>query len=155
MKQFISIFVIAAVAGVSCNNATSKENKATVISQQRSLDSMEMEIARQQIVDSMNEAIAAAAATKGANNTPRAQTRTIYVNGNSQPAAVVNEAPVAEKNKKGWSAKAKGAVIGAGAGAVTGAMVSEKKGKGAVVGGILGAGAGLGVGAIIDKKQGR
>src|SRR5215212_5144528 len=44
------------------------------------------------------------------------------------------------KTKKGWSKAAKGTVIGAGTGAVLGAVISKKKGKGAVIGGILGAG---------------
>jgi phage tail tape-measure protein len=66
------------------------------------------------------------------------------------------QAPVAQQEKKGWSAKAKGAVIGAGAGAVAGAIIHKRqRGVGAVVGGVLGAGAGTGIGAIIDKKNGR
>jgi hypothetical protein len=56
------------------------------------------------------------------------------------------------KHKKGWSRKAKGAAIGAGVGAVTGAAVSHKKGKGAVVGGAIGAGAGYLYGRHKDKK---
>jgi uncharacterized protein YcfJ len=57
------------------------------------------------------------------------------------------------KTKKGWSNKAKGAAIGAGAGAITGAAVSNKKGKGAVIGGAVGAGAGYLVGRHKDKKN--
>ena len=48
----------------------------------------------------------------------------------------------------------KDAAIGAGAGAVTGAVISHKKGKGAVVGGIVGAGAGYLYGRHKDKKNG-
>lgn len=57
------------------------------------------------------------------------------------------------KEKKGMSSTAKGAIIGAGVGAVTGAVVSKKHGKGAVIGGIIGAGVGAGTGAVIDKKK--
>lgn len=57
-----------------------------------------------------------------------------------------------EKDKK-MSNTAKGALIGAGAGAITGAAVSKKKGKGAIVGGIIGAGAGAITGKVIDKKK--
>ncbi len=64
----------------------------------------------------------------------------------------VATAPV-EQKKKGWSSAAKGAVIGAGAGAVTGAIVSKKKGTGAIIGGVLGAGGGYAVGKIIDSKK--
>jgi hypothetical protein len=46
-------------------------------------------------------------------------------------------------------------VIGAGAGAVTGAIISKKKGKGAVIGGLIGAGGGYIIGRKEDKKDGR
>lgn len=53
------------------------------------------------------------------------------------------------------SKAAQGAVIGAGSGAVIGTVVSNDKGKGAVVGAILGAGAGYAIGRNEDKKSGR
>ena len=57
--------------------------------------------------------------------------------------------------KKGWSNAAKGTVIGAGSGAIIGAIVSKKKGAGAIIGGLIGAGAGYVVGNEKDKKSGR
>jgi hypothetical protein len=60
--------------------------------------------------------------------------------------------PQAEK-KKGWSNAAKGAVIGAGAGAIGGAIISKKKGLGAVIGGVVGAAGGYIIGKNIDKKN--
>lgn len=57
--------------------------------------------------------------------------------------------------KKGWSKAAKGAVIGAGAGAIAGAVISKKPVKGAVIGGVIGAGAGYVIGRSKDKKDGR
>lgn len=51
------------------------------------------------------------------------------------------------------SSTAKGAIIGAGVGAVTGAIVDKKHGEGAIVGAVLGAGAGAGTGAIIDHNK--
>jgi hypothetical protein len=57
--------------------------------------------------------------------------------------------------KKGWSNRAKGAVIGGVGGAVVGAAVSKKKGKGAVIGGAVGAAGGYIIGNEKDKKQGR
>ncbi len=51
------------------------------------------------------------------------------------------------------SSAAKGALIGAGAGAITGAAVSKKKGEGAIIGGLAGAAVGAGTGAIIDDKK--
>jgi hypothetical protein len=60
---------------------------------------------------------------------------------------------VKQETKKGWSGKKKGTVIGAGAGAATGALVSHKHGKGALIGGAVGAGAGYLVGRHKDKKH--
>ena len=59
--------------------------------------------------------------------------------------------PVPAK-KKGWSNSAKGAVIGAGAGAVGGAIISKKKGTGAIIGGVVGAAGGYIIGKNKDKK---
>jgi len=60
---------------------------------------------------------------------------------------------VKEVHKTGWSHKKKNAVIGGGAGAVTGALVSKNHAKGAVVGGAVGAGAGYLLGRHQDKKN--
>lgn len=57
------------------------------------------------------------------------------------------------KVKKGWSRKAKGTVIGAGAGAVGGALISKNRSKGAIIGGVAGAGAGYLIGRRSDKKH--
>jgi len=57
--------------------------------------------------------------------------------------------------KKGWSSRAKGAVIGGVGGAVVGAAVSKKKGKGAIIGGVVGAAGGYIIGNEKDKKDGR
>lgn len=57
------------------------------------------------------------------------------------------------EEKKKLNEVAKGAIIGAGVGAVTGAIVSKKKGKGAIVGGVLGAGAGAAAGKVIKDKN--
>ncbi|MEO9003943.1 MAG: YMGG-like glycine zipper-containing protein [Ginsengibacter sp.] len=58
--------------------------------------------------------------------------------------------------KKGWSSAAKGAVIGGGAGAIGGAIISKKKPvQGAVIGGVVGAAGGYIIGKDIDKKNGR
>lgn len=58
--------------------------------------------------------------------------------------------------KKGWSSAAKGAVIGGGAGAIGGAIISKKKPvKGAIIGGVVGAAGGYIIGKDIDKKKGR
>lgn len=57
------------------------------------------------------------------------------------------------KTKTVSSHKKKSALIGAGAGAVTGAVVSKKRAKGAVIGGAIGAGAGYLYGRHRDKTH--
>lgn len=57
------------------------------------------------------------------------------------------------KHKKGWSHRKKYAVIGAGAGAVTGAVLSKHHATGAVVGGAVGAAGGYLLGRHRDKKH--
>jgi outer membrane lipoprotein SlyB len=57
------------------------------------------------------------------------------------------------KTKKKMSHRKKGALIGAGAGAVTGAVISKKKGKGAIIGGVVGATGGYLLGRHKDKKH--
>ena len=59
-----------------------------------------------------------------------------------------------EKKKKGINNTAKGAIIGAGAGAVGGAIINKKNpGKGAIIGGVIGAGAGAATGILLDKNK--
>ncbi len=53
------------------------------------------------------------------------------------------------------SHKAKSTAIGAGLGAVTGAVISHDKSKGAIIGGVAGAAGGYAVGAHKDRKYGR
>jgi uncharacterized protein YcfJ len=78
------------------------------------------------------------------------QTKTVY-----RDRVVEKQVPVAQQ-KKGWSNKAKGAVIGGVAGAGAGAVINKKdRVKGAVIGGVVGAGAGVIIGNEKDKKQGR
>lgn len=84
----------------------------------------------------------------------------------SKASATSNNSPTPQGNanantnttttkKKGWSAKAKGAVIGGAAGAVGGALISKHKGTGAVIGGVAGAAGGYIIGNEVDKKNNR
>lgn len=67
----------------------------------------------------------------------------------------VETKPAAEvKKKKGMSAPVKGALIGAGVGAATGAIASKNnRVKGAVIGAVAGAGVGAVTGVVLDKKK--
>ncbi len=63
------------------------------------------------------------------------------------------ETPAPAK-KKGWSAAAKGTVIGAGAGAIAGGIIGHNLG-GAAIGAAAGGGAGYLIGRAKDRKTGR
>lgn len=73
----------------------------------------------------------------------------------SARSASVNNESATPAKKKGWSQAAKGAVIGAGAGALGGVIVDKKDGRGAAIGGVVGAGAGYLIGRGQDRKSGR
>jgi hypothetical protein len=176
MKQIISTIAIATGLAVmsSCSMGGNKDNEAALQAQQNTINEMKIEMARQHVIDSMNEVARvekekqpAVAKTVVVRRSPSRNSSastgmnsTQSYGGNSQPVAqtqapVYQDAP-AEAQKKGWSAKAKGAVIGTAVGAASGAIINKRnRGVGAIIGGVLGAGAGTGIGAIIDKKQGR
>lgn len=118
------------------------QNKAEIEkAKQVSIDSMKTAIEQQRVVDSMETELVRVNEEKEAIQ----NSKTVVVNNTTTTQA----AP----KKKGWSNTAKGAVIGAGVGAATGAIVSKKKGQGAIIGGLVGAGVGAGTGAIIDEKK--
>ncbi|WP_214226814.1 YMGG-like glycine zipper-containing protein [Pedobacter sp. B4-66] len=73
----------------------------------------------------------------------------------SQPSNNYRNEASAPAKKKGWSEAAKGTAIGAGAGALGGALIDKKKGRGAIIGGVVGAGAGYLIGRDKDRKSGR
>lgn len=62
------------------------------------------------------------------------------------------QAQAAAPAKKKWSHTAKGALVGAGTGAITGAIVNKKRVEGALIGTVIGAGVGAGTGAIVDHS---
>ncbi|MGI4021854.1 MAG: glycine zipper domain-containing protein [Janthinobacterium lividum] len=72
--------------------------------------------------------------------------RTYYKNGKTYVTKT--------KTRHGMSKRAKGALIGGGAGAVGGALIGKNVG-GALIGGALGAGAGYVVGNETDKNKSR
>ncbi len=130
----VSLFII------SCQNQ-GKENIQKA--KEATVDSMKVVIEKKRIIDSMQVEMAKVEQAKIEN-----QKQVIVVN----KQAAASSAPAPAK-KKGWSGVAKGAVIGAGVGAATGAIISKKKVQGAVIGGVAGAAVGAGTGAIIDGSK--
>ncbi|CAA9197965.1 glycine zipper family protein [Flavobacterium collinsii] len=139
--------LIAALSIISCQNQGKEDiNKA----KQASIDSMKVEINKQRVIDSMKTEMAKIKEEQKVASQKIASQKVVVVH---QQADGTATAPQTATKKKGWSSTAKGAVIGAGVGAVTGAIVSKKKGQGAIIGGLAGAGVGAGTGAIIDGRK--
>jgi uncharacterized membrane protein len=137
--------ILFSFAIISCQNQGKIDIQKA---KQASIDSMKVEINKQKVIDSMKTEMAKIQEEK---EQVQAQAELA-----PQKVVVVNQqapAAAATPKKKGWSSTAKGAVIGAGVGAVTGAIISKKKGEGAIIGGLAGAGVGAGTGAIIDGKK--
>lgn len=86
-----------------------------------------------------------------ADNNSTTSSSTTTPDNNSSTSSTTTTTTTAKK--KGWSNKAKDAVIGGAVGAVGGAIVSKHKGTGAVVGGVVGAAGGYIIGNEKDKKK--
>ena len=175
MKRIVLLMAIATgVVMTSCNTGANKEMEAKLQAQAQTIEEMKLAMDRQHLIDSMSQAVAMqkeaeAAKAKTVTTVYRAPRRSSTNRANSyaatravdnnnyqqQPQVVYQPVEQQQPHKKGWSAKAKGAAIGAGVGALGGALIGKKKGTGALIGAGIGALAGLGTGAIIDKKNGR
>jgi hypothetical protein len=90
--------------------------------------------------------------SNGDNNTASDKSSASTTSGSANNSTA-NTTTTTTTKKKGWSNKAKGAVIGGAVGAVGGAIISKHKGTGAVVGGVVGAAGGYIIGNQKDKKE--
>ncbi|WP_119080504.1 glycine zipper domain-containing protein [Chitinophaga alhagiae] len=139
MKQLLTalaaVSILASCGGNADTAAIESARKATI-------DSMNaIAAAKQHVIDSMNAVKA---------NRTKAASFNSHENTAAAPVTETAAAPAPAKKK--WSHTAKGAVVGAGAGAITGAIVNKDRVKGAAIGTIIGAGVGAGTGAIVDKQ---
>ncbi len=146
MKQLLIAFAAATIL-FSCK---SNEENAAIESAQK--DSITAATIKQQVLDSIKESKSSHAKTKNTENVSNNDNSTTADNSTAtdNTAATTTTAPA---KKKGWSHTAKGAVVGAGAGAVTGAIVNKDHLKGAAIGTVVGAGMGAGIGAIVDHEK--
>jgi hypothetical protein len=143
MKKLFSILTVVVVLG-ACKN---QSDPAIGSAKQATIDSINtVNTVKKQAIDSVNtvkereaERRVRAAQANSSNNS-------------SSNTTTTTTTTTEEPKKKGWSSTAKGAVIGAGTGAVAGGIIG-KNAKGAVIGGLVGAAAGAGTGAIIDAKK--
>lgn len=153
MKKLAIVFAFAATLA-ACNNESKIDAQAKAQAYQELKDSLKLdsfqraEATKQQIEE---QRVSALALQKASNRqASRSSSNKTYVKGVSETYTYPQE-----QKKKGWSQAAKGAAIGAGAGAVTGILVDKKDGRGAIIGGVVGAGTGYAIGRSQDKKSGR
>ena len=113
MKSIVLIF--SAICFLfACNSGSNKESEA-LAAKQATIDSMQAVIAKKAVVDSMNAVMADREEKLKAQNEEK--DRQVVANNNAAPVAA---------RKKGWNHTAKGAVVGAGTGAI---IDNEKKKK--------------------------
>ncbi len=159
MKKFLpALGIVAVFAACNTNNSAAEQELAILKAKQATIDSMNLVVAEKEAIaeEKAVSYVAAAKKTSAARKTSTPRRATSQYASYSEPAVLPTATVPAEQQKKGWSNKAKGAVIGGVVGAGAGAVISkEKKVQGAIIGGILGAAGGYGVGAILDKKNGR
>lgn len=139
MRNLLIMFALTAIiAGCNGNASENARISQDSIRMVHELDSFKMAAA----ADSIARAHAVAR--------ERANTSTQSTTSGTSSASAATPA-----QKKGWSAAAKGAVIGGVIGAGTGIIVDKKDGRGAAIGGVVGAGTGYIIGREKDKKTGR
>ncbi|ATP56628.1 hypothetical protein CPT03_09145 [Pedobacter ginsengisoli] len=151
MKYLFSILIIGTMLMSACSNNAKEQ---ALIKQQAIVavkDSLKLDSFKKAEIKKQEDAKIAAQVKE--------EKRTLLLaeqnEAASHPSANQNsEAPTPAK-KKGWSDAAKGTVIGAGAGAIGGALIDKKHGRGAIIGGVVGAGAGYLIGRDKDRKSGR
>jgi hypothetical protein len=162
MKK-IAQYLIAASLFVACNSKSDLDtNKDVVLTDTTGMYKSNMTTDTGSVIETTaltdanrNTAVAntRAANTNRTTTAPRNSSNRVSSTTSSSNAGSGQTTTVTRK--KGWSHAAKNAVIGGVGGAVVGAVVSKKKGKGAVIGGVLGAAGGYILGRSKDKKEGR
>jgi len=141
MKKLFLVILIASVFA-ACNN-TPKEAVVvvdTVAIKQKAVLEEQARVTAER--NARNDEAAARRAER--RNSVASETRVSAESGNTAPAPA----------KKGWSAAAKGTVIGAGAGAIVGGIIGKNIG-GAAIGAAAGGGTGYLIGRAKDRKTGR
>ncbi len=150
MKNLLSLIALSVLLG-SCGQKQAVKHaqeraNATIDSMNAVNDLNTANLQRQKSIDSMNLIVEA----------EKQRRRNASYSENNSASGSANANP---QDKKKMNNKTKGTLIGAGTGAVlgavTGVMVDGKKAEGAVVGGLIGAGAGAGavIGNNKDKKK--
>ena len=158
MKRILLGFAFAAIVA-GCNNNANEVASANAVRDSIRIADEKAKLDSFQNADLAEKAAAVAVAKERANakstsaksSSRNTSNRAGYISDNGRVVYTTPE----EAKKRGWSAAAKGAVIGGVVGAGTGILVDKKDGRGAAIGGIVGAGTGYVIGRSKDKRTGR
>lgn len=170
MKKLLPIFIIATAAAlfmVACNRKTQTDANGKVMTYTDTVG-----LADFQKWKTLNELKDPTVYYNQGNEMSNQQARTIVkyipVKSSSTHRSTANHSTYssgsmnsvaqypAKTVKRGWSRKAKGAVIGGGGGAILGAIINKNNRLvGGALGGALGAGIGYVIGNEMDRKHGR
>ena len=158
MKRILLGFAFAAIVA-GCNNnanevasANAVRDSIRIADEKAKLDSFQnAELAEKAAAVAVAKERASSRSTTRSTSSRSTSNRQGYISDNGNVVYTTPE----EAKKRGWSAAAKGAVIGGVVGAGTGILVDKKDGRGAAIGGIVGAGTGYVIGRSKDKRTGR
>ena len=152
MKKTISIFALIVMFTACKNNSSEPVNRNMVLVDTTGLykSNVLTDVGNNKYV--INDKVAnTPVANKPATSSKKTSTSDDAANNTSTTAATT---PV--KKDKGLSHAAKGTIVGAGTGAITGAILNkDHRGTGAIIGTVIGAGTGYLIGRATDKKTGR
>lgn len=162
MNKILAICLIAGISFTACNNNKAKEEalaKEAALKQVKdslTLDSFKKaEVAEKERLE--QERLAEQERQKANSSASSASYQDANQGGQYYEASESEAQPVATApEKKGWSDAAKGTAIGAGAGAVVGALIDkDKRLRGAAIGAAIGGGGGYAIGRKKDRESGR
>lgn len=162
MNKILAICLIAGISFTACNNNNAKEEalaKEAALKQVKdslSLDSFKKaEVAEKARIE--QEKLVEQGRHQASSNASNASYQDANQGGEYYEANESETQPAATTpQKKGWSDAAKGTAIGAGAGAVVGALIDkDKRLRGAAIGAAVGGGGGYAIGRKKDRQSGR
>lgn len=156
MKKTISFFALIVIFAACKNNSSEAVNKNMVLVDTTGLykNNVLTDVGGNYVINGnentnpMGQSIANAKIIRKKSTPKNYAGNYSQVNSNQSAASIPED--------KGLSHAAKGTLVGAGTGALTGALLNkDNRGTGAIIGTFIGAGAGYLIGRKTDKKTGR
>jgi len=157
MKKILSIFTIAVMFTACKSKMNSDVNKNMVLVDTTGLSKSNVltDVGNNKFVIN-DKAIVDPVTTKPMTKQATASTVTKQATNNSGASSNSSATPAPVQKDKGWSHAAKATAVGAGSGAIIGAVVNkDNRVGGALIGSVIGAGTGYLIGRAKDRKTGR